>query len=75
MHIATGFGINVSPLCSYGTMEITEHFLLECCIHEIHWHELLKSLHKLCGVTALNIETLLNNDENPYIPGWRETIT
>ncbi|KAH3697182.1 hypothetical protein DPMN_084671 [Dreissena polymorpha] len=62
-------GINVSPLCTCGTLETTEHFLLEFYIHEKHRDELLKALNKLCGVTALDIKTLLNTYEHPYIPG------
>ncbi|XP_052271348.1 uncharacterized protein LOC127872052 [Dreissena polymorpha] len=65
----TRVGINVSPLCECGALESTEHYLLECYIHETHRGELLKALHKLCGVTALDIKTLLNTDDHPYIPG------
>ena len=67
-------GINVSPLCACGILETTDHFLLDCPIHESHREALLTSLQRLCGISTLDKQTLLGTEDHPHIYGWRDMI-
>jgi len=59
--------INVPPLCACGVLETTDHFLLDCPIHESHRQ-------RLCGISTLDRRTPIGTEDHPHKHGWRDMI-
>ena len=63
-----------SALCECGEVETTEHFFLECHIHEVQRLELFHNLHTQLGMNTFDLCDLLSYEEKKDFPEWRDTV-
>ena len=74
-HWASWENIDIIELESFiGSMETTEHFLLECSNYNHQRQILSRSLQNQCGNLTLDIETFLDIEGHTEVENWRVTI-